>query len=230
VSSLPDIADSVNHALETIEHVPPFPVVAFNTLAGNGNVTLATRALRAADLLGPARRDPSMIRAAAADSATGAPIDPSRVTRIVEAKMAYERGPNGHRHCAPFPGIVDMLETLVARGIKLAVLSNKTEFEVRATVTRLFPNVPFVHVAGARDDTPLKPDPYAALVIASEHLRLCPEQVAFVGDTDVDMKTAVNAGMFAVGVEWGFREIDELREHGANVVASRSADITACFL
>jgi phosphoglycolate phosphatase len=121
VSSLPDIAEGVNHALETVAGVPPFPVEAFNTLAGNGNVALATRALRASAALGPDQRDPDLIRAAAAGDA---PVDADLVARCVEAKVKYERGPDGHRHVAPFPGIQDMLDELVERGVILAILSN----------------------------------------------------------------------------------------------------------
>ncbi len=84
----------------------------------------------------------------------------------------------------------------------------------------------FVEVRGALPGVPLKPDPAVALELAAG-LGVAPGLVACVGDSNVDMQTAVAAGMRAVGVSWGFRTAAELREHGAAVVIDRPDELLA---
>lgn len=123
-----------------------------------------------------------------------------------------------------YPGIPELLQALEARGVKLAVLSNKREEFTRELVRRLLPKVPFLEVRGEREGTPRKPDPTAALEIAAA-LGVAPAQCLFVGDTAIDMKTAVAAGMVPVGVLWGFRGRDELVEGGARVLLSSALEL-----
>jgi phosphoglycolate phosphatase len=125
---------------------------------------------------------------------------------------------------APYPGIVDMLARLAERGCKLAVLSNKPHDATRRVVASLFADVPFVSVYGQRDEVPKKPDPVAALAIAEE-LGVAPARIVFVGDTAVDMKTAVGAGMAGVGCLWGFRDAEELRDAGATRLVTVPAEL-----
>ncbi|MFA5864951.1 MAG: HAD family hydrolase [Phycisphaerae bacterium] len=125
------------------------------------------------------------------------------------------------KHCfdttLPYPGIEDLLNNLSAQNIKLAVLSNKPQNFVELTLERLFGRFRFSAVVGDCDDKPRKPDPTGALSIAKA-LKLPPQQIAYVGDTSTDMQTANRAKMFAIGVSWGFRERQELIDHGANVI------------
>lgn len=228
VSSLKDIAEAANHALQVVETIPPLPIEAYAMLAGDGNYTLMERALRAGDALGPSRRDVHEVIAAALAPTDNIP-DRSRVERCVATKLAYERGPQGHQFCVPFDGISEMLLELEKLGVQMAVLSNKTEREVRHTVERLFGTGRFVHVAGATSGKPLKPDPVVALSIAENLMNLRPHEVTFIGDTSVDMKTAVSAGMYAVGVKWGFRSTEELVRHGARIIVSRPEEILSFF-
>lgn len=228
VSSLQDIADATNYALET-GGLHALPVEAYSTMAGNGNRILMHRALTAASTVGPHYDDVEAVRAAARASAE-IPINEENVSRFVALKLDFEKSARGTEHVKPFSGIKDMLERLVEAEIPLAILSNKVEENVLATVSRLLEGIPFVHIAGAREDVPLKPDPQVALSIANDYLKVKPENVAFVGDTDVDMKTAVNAGMFALGVDWGFRSKEELLENGADVVVSHASEITNIVL
>lgn len=123
---------------------------------------------------------------------------------------------------AAFPGVAEALDALRERGISLAVLSNKQDRFTKAIIEKLFPGV-FAEVWG-QSDYPTKPDPAAALEIA-RRLGVEPAECAFVGDSDVDMKTAKNAGMRSVGVSWGYRDVDVLREAGAKAVVSNAAEL-----
>jgi phosphoglycolate phosphatase len=119
-----------------------------------------------------------------------------------------------HDESQPYAGIAELLDELSARRLPMAVLSNKPhEFTVRC-VEVLLPRWQFAAVLGQRPGVPIKPDPTAALEIA-RRLDVAPAECVYLGDTDVDMQTATRAGMHAIGVTWGFRPADELRQSGA---------------
>ncbi|MDX1683316.1 MAG: HAD family hydrolase [Phycisphaeraceae bacterium] len=117
----------------------------------------------------------------------------------------------------PYPGVPELLTDLTDRQIPLAVFSNKPEPLAVGVVDDHFGETPFKAVRGARDDAPLKPDPTVALLIADQ-LQTTPDRIHFLGDTAVDIQTARDAGMIAVGAAWGFRDADELRDAGADHV------------
>ena len=96
----------------------------------------------------------------------------------------------------------------------MAVLSNKPHANTIACVNEFFDPAMFEIVRGQRDDIPCKPDPAVALEIASE-LGVLPSECLFLGDSDVDMQTAVRAGMTGIGATWGFRSRSELLASGA---------------
>ena len=121
-----------------------------------------------------------------------------------------------------YDGIPLALAELKDRGVKLAVLSNKPDAFTRSLCDSIFPGV-FDIVIGAGIH-PNKPDPTAALYIARE-LGVKPYECAFIGDSDVDMKTAINAGMLATGVAWGYRDSEILKEAGAAHIADAPTDI-----
>ena len=123
-----------------------------------------------------------------------------------------------------YKGIPELLEELIRRNLKLAVFSNKSEPLTIRIVARLMAEVRFVKVIGARSDLPKKPDPYGALMI-SDYMGLPPAEIVYVGDTDVDMITANQAGMFAVGVSWGFRSKEELLASGARIILGRPGEL-----
>ena len=110
-----------------------------------------------------------------------------------------------------------MLAALAGRQLPLAILSNKPDDFTRLTVATLLADWSFAEVRGMRDDTPAKPHPAGASAIA-QSLGVPPTQVLYVGDTATDMKTGIGAGMFTVGVTWGFRDRHELEENGAHSV------------
>lgn len=118
-----------------------------------------------------------------------------------------------------YEGVAETLAQLKNAGVPLAVLSNKQHPRTSALCEHLFGNDTFVAVMG-HADFPTKPDPTAALYLA-EQMGLTPDQIGFVGDSDVDMDTARNAGMTSIGVSWGYRSADFLREHGACRIMER---------
>ena len=124
----------------------------------------------------------------------------------------------------PYPGIPDLLDKLSHRGIPMAVFSNKPDEFTRLCVSRLLSAWHFQAIQGATPDLPRKPDPSGALAIAAR-LGVVPGEVLYVGDTNTDMQTAVAAGMFPLGVLWGFRTAAELLATGAAALVKAPAEV-----
>jgi phosphoglycolate phosphatase len=119
-----------------------------------------------------------------------------------------------------------MLTELQKRDIPLAVLSNKPHEFTLLTMRHFFPSIRFARIQGSPPGITAKPDPALALTMLRE-LGLEAHKVLFMGDTSVDMLTAVNAGMFPVGVLWGFRTEEELRLAGARLILAKAAELFA---
>ncbi|MBO5908530.1 MAG: HAD-IA family hydrolase [Clostridia bacterium] len=122
-----------------------------------------------------------------------------------------------------FDGIIQMLLALKQKGIQLAVCSNKEDSMAAAVVKKLFGDT-FDIVLGQSDSFPLKPEPESTLHII-EKLGSKQEHTAFIGDSDVDIITAKNAGVYSIGVTWGFRSKKELIENGCTAIAESPWDI-----
>jgi phosphoglycolate phosphatase len=149
--------------------------------------------------------------------------DEETVRGCVEAyRQEYARQWNVETR--PYAGVAAMLDGVVGRGLRLAVLSNKPDSFTQLCVRELLPNWAFVAVLGASDAFPPKPDPASAWEIA-RRLGLAPAECLYVGDSGVDMKTARAAGMFAVGVLWGFRGAAELTREGAQALIERPSQL-----
>ncbi len=132
------------------------------------------------------------------------------------------------RYVQPYDGIVTLLDELQTRGALLAVITNKPEPQALRIVEKLFGKERFFAVYGGQEQRAKKPDP--AMVLQALALKDVPtERALFIGDSDVDIKTAQNAGLRSVGVAWGFRGETELRQSGADVIAQTPADILAFF-
>ena len=145
----------------------------------------------------------------------------------VSARLADMRAEYGRRWSEtsqPYEGIPEMLDALTDRGVPLAVLSNKPDDFTRLVVQTLLPAWTFVECRGLREDTPAKPDPAGAIAIAGA-LNVEAARVLYVGDTATDMKTGRSAGMFTVGVTWGFRQRQELEAHGAQRIVDAPAQL-----
>ncbi len=124
----------------------------------------------------------------------------------------------------PYEGILSVMEFLNEQGIAINVLSNKPDEPTKALVDLWFSDYHPAMVYGERSGIPRKPDPAAPLAIA-EALGLSPDEIAFIGDSDVDIKTGVNAGMIPIGVLWGYRDRELLIESGAKLLAEKPADL-----
>lgn len=181
-----------NYALQK-HGIEPIEVKEYNYFAGNGAVNLIKRALRFRDALTDA-----VFEKVFADYNTAYNADTSYLT-------------------APFEGIRETLDAIKAKGIKMAILSNKPHFATCGVITSLFGEGYFDLVYGQREGIPIKPDPTAVLGILQE-LNVKPEECLYVGDTGTDMKTGKNAALRTIGVTWGFRGREELIDGGADVI------------
>lgn len=124
---------------------------------------------------------------------------------------------------APYEGVAELLAKLRTDGIGLAVMSNKDNEHVGEMTEALFPGA-FDAIWGTVEGVPVKPDPARAFMIARD-FGVKREDVAFIGDSDVDMMTAKNAGMLPIGVSWGYRSAEVLRNAGAAYVAENVEDL-----
>ena len=137
---------------------------------------------------------------------------PEGLQAILDEFMPYY---NAHKEdkTAPYPGIRELLERLKKAGIIMAVLSNKAHSLVPEIIEGYFPKI-FDYVQGAVDGMPTKPDP-ALLHRLMGEMGAVPEHTLFVGDSNVDIRTAKNGGLTSCGVLWGFRTQAELEAEGA---------------
>ena len=120
----------------------------------------------------------------------------------------------------PYAGIVELLTALQNKNIPLAICTNKQHFAAVALAEKIFPAIKFTAVIGDAQ----KPNPARALEIM-EKIGVAPAEVAYFGDTAVDMKTAVNADFLPIGVTWGFRAESELVASGAKFIIHSADEI-----
>ena len=122
-----------------------------------------------------------------------------------------------------YPDVGRVLRSFAYSGYRLAVLSNKQDAYVKNIVKKLFPDIPFVAICG-QSELPTKPNPTSALIIA-EKMGLVPDEIAFIGDSQVDVTTAKNSGMIPVAVSWGYRSVSELLDEGAEFVVNDAEEL-----
>ena len=122
----------------------------------------------------------------------------------------------------PYDKIPELLQSLKAKGVKMAVVSNKIDFAVKDLRDRFFPwlDVAMGEMAGIAR----KPDP-AMVYLAMDELGAVAAETVFIGDSEVDVVTAKNAGLDCIGVLWGFRERCELENEGATVFARTTEEL-----
>ena len=149
--------------------------------------------------------------------------DPQTVARVIESyNGSYNSDP--YYLTYPYSGITELVAILKAEGYSIGVLSNKPETTLLPIVKYFFGDV-FDSVRGGRDSESLKPDPGSTLDMLRE-MGASPSELAFIGDTSVDILTAKNAGAaLSVGVSWGFRGTEELRLSGADKIADTAEDV-----
>jgi phosphoglycolate phosphatase len=198
LNTLKDIACAVDDVLQN-HHFPTHDLADYRSFISNGIVMLITRSL------------PEDCRNE----------DTVKVC-VEEFQDVYSK--RWKQLTAPYDGTVETLEKLVKLNLKLAVLSNKTHNLTKKCVEEFFPSIPFDMVLGLSDDIPPKPNPTGAIRIADK-LNLPANQILFVGDSAADMKAATAAGMFPVGVLWGFKTVEELQRSGAKALIEHPEEI-----
>ncbi len=194
LDTLEDIADSMNNVLERLGH-PIHDVEAYKYFVGSGFRNLVMKTL------------PENFR------------EDTYIDRGFSA-VREEYANRWANKTKPYPGISEMLDAFSSKGVKMAVLSNKSDDFVKLMIKKFLPRWELDPIFGERQGIPKKPDPAGALEIA-DILGVKNDECLYLGDTGVDMRTASNAGMFAVGVLWGFRKADELLENGAEILISK---------
>ena len=193
------MAYSANCALRRLG-LPEQPTERFKIFAGDGAKELIRRCLRASG--------------------------DETCSRFEEMQRLYRMyfSENCMYHVRPYDEILPLLERMKRQGMKLAVLSNKPHAQAVDVVERLFGKAYFDYVQGQTEEIPRKPNPAGALHIA-EYFGVKRSECLYIGDTDTDMRTGKAAGMFTVGVLWGFRTREELEENDADWIAGRPLEI-----
>ena len=136
-------------------------------------------------------------------------------------------------HCAeqtkPYAGILEMLGALKAKGVKLAVLSNKAHFATTLLAQRYFPDI-FNTVAGENEAAGIRKKPAPdALVAIMKQYGVSAKETVYIGDSEVDIQTAKNAGVDCISVCWGFKDEKFLQENGASVIVKNPQEILQIF-
>lgn len=126
----------------------------------------------------------------------------------------------------PYPGIVELLDSLRAQGIAVAVASNKYQAAVSRLIHHFFPMVDWAAIEGQKEDVPTKPDPSIVFEILG-NVPTPKGDVLYVGDSAVDMETARRACVESVGVTWGFRPVKELTDAHAEHIVNTASEILA---
>lgn len=199
VNTITDLGNSVSFALEKLG-LPKRTLEEYTRFVGNGTLKLVQRSV------------PEEYK-----------NDEALIVRVHELFSEYY----AEHFCDTsrvYDGMLKALEELKSQGIKLCVLTNKPdEFAVKI-MDRLFPKGMFSHVQGAREGVPKKPDPTAELEIMRS-FGADPANTIHIGDSDVDVFTAHNAGISCIGCSWGFRSRESLAEAGAEAIADEPMEL-----
>ncbi|MFA9239970.1 MAG: HAD family hydrolase [Candidatus Paceibacteria bacterium] len=197
IDSLEDIAVCMNQVLEELE-LPIHKIEDYRYFVGGGISILVDNAL---------------------DKQTSLETKEKVTNRF---KVVYDQ--KLHEKTKPYEGIYELLDELQKLDFKIGILSNKPHEFTIEYAKNLFSKYNMKEVHGQKAHIAKKPDPIAAIQIAQSFDVPC-EEIYFVGDTMVDMQTAVNAKMIGIGVLWGFRDEDELMGNGATFVVKHPLDI-----
>lgn len=189
LNTLDDLADSCNYVLER-NGFPVHTSEEIKFMVGNGIPKLIERAL-------PEGTDPEVYK------------------KILTEYIAWYE-----KHCSiktgPYEGMVQCLEKLKAAGLKLAVNTNKVQSAAEELCKKYFPDI-FDVISGSHEGISPKPSPDGINEVLSV-LQFSSDECVFIGDSDVDIMTGRNAGIDEIGVDWGFRGADFLKNHGAECI------------
>lgn len=198
LNTIADLANSTNYALKVLGY-PIHEPDKYNFMVGNGINKLFERALPDGEKT------------------------EENVLRVRQEFVPYYDQHNADKS-RPYPGVTELLETLQAAGMQLAVASNKYQAATKKLIAHYFPNIKFTAVFGQREGIPVKPDP----IIVKEILQIAKvqeEETLYVGDSGVDMQTAINASVTSCGVTWGFRPRTELESFHPDHIVDNAEEI-----
>ena len=195
INSLPDISAAMNRSLAKYG-LPGYEENSYKYKVGNGVVKLTERSVG---------------------------DHPELLDQVLEAYMA-DYAQNSRVNTYAYKGVPEMLQGLIDKGLKVAVLSNKDQADVDNVLAYYFPGIAFSVIRGRVEGVPLKPDPAAALLIAQD-MGVLPGECWYVGDTSMDMNCGNAAGMETVGVLWGFRPREELMASGARELIAEPEEL-----
>jgi haloacid dehalogenase superfamily, subfamily IA, variant 3 with third motif having DD or ED/haloacid dehalogenase superfamily, subfamily IA, variant 1 with third motif having Dx(3-4)D or Dx(3-4)E len=190
LDTLDDLADCMNRILARMKY-PTHPVDSYKYFVGDGMFNLAKRA-----------------------APKGTADD---VLAAIAGNMTDEYDTHWADKTKPYDGIMEMLSEMRKKNLRVGLLSNKPDQFTQIMAKHFFPEGTFDQAFGARDNVPKKPDPAGALEIA-RNLGMQPDRFLYFGDTNTDMRTGRAAGMFTIGVTWGFRPVEELKDAGAHAI------------
>lgn len=202
VNTIDDLADACNRLINKYNFDAEWSVDDYKRFVGNGAKKLIKRVFK--DTLS----------------------DEELAQRYSEFKIIYNEIKLDNAYL--YEGIRQQLDILKEKGIKLCVVTNKPAEAAVGMVEHFFGSGYFDVIVGASDDVPKKPDPYTTLS-AIEKAGCLPGETIYFGDSDVDMITAKNAGVEAVGVSWGFRSFGELFSHNPSVIIDEPKYISKLF-
>lgn len=195
LNSIEDLKNSLNSVLKRYQ-LPEHSSSSYKDFVGNGMKVLVERAV---------------------------PKGYPEIEKIIkEFLLEYEK--RYYEESRPYDGIMPMLKTLNEKNIPISICTNKKQEYTDEIVKRFFSEIEFIKVIGDKFDGLNKPDPFYPLMIAEE-MNLKSSDLYFVGDSDVDMQTSINAKMKGIGVSWGFRSVTELKNAGATLIIDAPEDI-----
>ncbi|PQJ68681.1 HAD family hydrolase [Polaribacter butkevichii] len=197
VNSIKDIADAMNVVLEKRQY-PTYNYETYKTFVGSGVRSLVVKALPDAN-----------------------PKDKEVEACLNDMMQVYSEVCTAKTK--PYEGILELLEELNAKNIKVSVLSNKEDTLTKKIAAFLLPEF-LSPVLGLKVEVDKKPNPKVALETC-DAMQVKPEETIFVGDTDVDILVAKNANMLPVGVSWGFRDKESLINAGSKHVLEHPSDL-----
>ena len=201
LDTLQDLADSTNYAL-SLHHLPPRTVEEVRQFVGNGVGLLIHRA----------------VPEGTAEELEG------QVLRDFRAHYLL----NMENRTAPYPGVLDLLDALRAAGVRTAVVSNKFDGAVKGLCQNYFGQRVEAAI-GESQGVARKPAPDTVFRALAE-LGQVPEGAVYVGDSDVDILTAKNAGLPCIAVSWGFRSRAFLEASGARIIADTMQELEQLLL
>ena len=203
LDTVADLANATNQALTQCGY-PTHPTDAYYQFVGNGINKLFFRAL------------PEEARTE------------ENVMRIRSLFVPYYNEHNAD-DSRPYPGVSELLRTLQAQGVQVAVASNKYQQATAKLVGHFFPDIRFAAVYGQREGVAIKPDPAVVADILND-TGISRADTIYIGDSGVDMQTARNAEVESIGVSWGFRSVEELIDNGAEHIVHHAGEIAALIL